>query len=280
MRLHERIDAQRSRLTRTDRALVDTLLSSPEDAVHWSGDDLAGRAGSHPAAATRLAQKLGFEGYPRLREELRRERRDAQQPLRGAGDRMRAELQEHRTGTVLDTFLRAEVESLAAVAECVDQARLDEIADAIAGAATVHVFARGNASVLTELVERRLHRFGVPVVVLDGDGRELAERLTALTDRDLVLAFAFRRAPRLLTGLLGHAAAVGARSVLVTDTLHTLDPAPDVLVAARRSDRDGFSSLTVPMAVTNALVLTLAQRHPDRTLPALDRLDALLRTFE
>lgn len=280
MTLHERIDTQRGRLTKTDRALVDTLLSSPEDAVHWSGDDLAGLAGSHPAAATRLAQKLGFEGYPHLREELRRERRDAQQPLRGAGDRMRAELEEHRTGTVLDTFLRAEVESLAAVAECVDQARLDEIADAIADADTVHVFARGNANVLTELVERRLRRFGVRVVVLDSDGRELAERLTALTERDLVLAFAFRRPPRLLTGLLAHAAAIGARSVLVTDTLHTLDPAPDVLVAARRSDRDGFSSLTVPMAVTNALVLTLAHRHSDRTLPALDRLDSLLRTFE
>ena len=280
MTLHERIDSQRGRLTRTDRALVDTLLSSPEDAVHWSGDDLAGLAGSHPAAATRLAQKLGFEGYPHLREELRRERRDAQQPLRGAGDRMRAELAEHRSGTVLDTFLRAEVESLAAVAECVDQERLDGIADMIARADTVHVFARGNASVLTELVDRRLRRFGVRVVVLDGDGRELAERLTALSERDLVLAFAFRRPPRLLTGLLAHASAVGARSVLVTDTLHTLDPAPDELVAARRSDRDGFSSLTVPMAVTNALILTLAHRHPDRTLPALDRLDPLLRMFE
>lgn len=280
MNLHERIDTQRSRLTKTDRALVDILLSSPDDAVHWSGDDLAGHAGAHPAAATRLAQKLGFDGYPHLREEFRRERRGEQQPLRGAGDRMRVELKTRGEGSVLDTFLQTEVESLAAIAESVAQTQLDAVADAIVQAETVHVFARGNATVLTDLVTRRLRRFGVRVLALDGDGRELAEKLTLLTERDLVLAYAFRRPPRLLTGLLDQSAKAGARSVLVTDTLHTLDPSPDILIAARRGDRDGFSSLTVPMAVTNALILTLAHRHPDCTLPALDRLDMLLRTFE
>ena len=277
MSFHERIDEARGRLTRTDRALLDEILGHPADSPLWRGEEVAGRAGVHPAAATRLAQRLGYQGYPQLRDALRA---DLGHGLTGAGDRFRAELREHRDQGVLDSLLASELDSLAAVSRHVTQDQIDGAADAIIGARRVFVFARGNSTVLADLLDRRLRRFGLQPVCLSGSGREVAERILSMGEGDLLVAFAFRRPPRNLTDLLAHCGRVGAGSLLVTDTLHTLDPSPARILAAPRGTQEGFASLAVPMMIANAIVLTIAQRHPDTALPALDRLDGLLAEFD
>lgn len=276
----DRVDEHRSRLTKSDRALVDELLSYPAEAPLWRGEDVARRAGVHPAAATRLAQRLGYHGYPELRDHLRQ---DLGTGFTGAGDRFRVELQDSGGHSVLETLLTTELDTLSQLCRHVGQDQLDRLADRIATAGTVHLFARGNASVLAELLERRLRRFGIRTVNLTGTGRDVAERILTLTADDLVVAFAFRRPPRDLSELLGHAQRVGAGTALVTDTMHTLDPAPDAILSAPRGhqdSREGFASLTVPMAIANALVLTIAQRHDQALLPALDALDGLMAAFD
>ncbi|WDZ89583.1 MurR/RpiR family transcriptional regulator [Nocardiopsis sp. HUAS JQ3] len=277
MNLQERMSEYRDRLTKSDRVLLDELLSNPAEAPLWRGGEVAQRAGVHPAAATRLAQRLGYQGYLELREDLR-EAHEAR--LNGAGDRFRAELRGQGQASVLDTLLATELDSLAAVGKHVSQAQIDEVADLLVGARVVYLFARGNSGVLAELLDSRLRRFGMRPVNLVGPGREVAERVLAMSDSDAVVSFAFRRAPRGLTQLYAHASEVGARSVLVTDTLHTLDPAPTTVLSAPRGHQEGFSSLSVPMMIANAIVLTVAQRHPETILPALDRLDDLLNAFD
>ncbi|MGP5413931.1 MurR/RpiR family transcriptional regulator [Brachybacterium paraconglomeratum] len=273
----ERVHEKSPLLTRGDRTLLHELLENPVEAPLWRGEDLARRAGAHPAAATRLAQRLGYDGYLQLREELRAEHN---RRLAGSADRFRSEQRERGSQGPLSALVDSEVRALDMLVRHLDDDLLAEVADEIAGARRIFVFGRGNASVLAELMDRRLRRFGITSVNLAGSGRDLAERILPLREDDLVLAFAFRRAPRDLGPLLRHVGAVGARSVLVTDSLHTLDPAPTTVLAAPRGDLDGFASLTVPMAISNAIVLALAQRHPRLTLPALDRLDDLLPVFD
>lgn len=275
MNFPERVNEYRDRLTRSDRVLLDEILAHPAEAPFWRGGDVAQRAGVHAAAATRLAQRLGYQGYLELRDDLRRDREER---LNGAGDRFREELRGQ--DRVLEALLATELDSLAAVPRHVDQAQVDEVADLLAGARTVYLFARGNAGVLADLLDGRLRRFGMRAVNLSGPGREVAERLLAMSESDVVVSFAFRHAPRNLTDLYAHAASVGARTVLVTDTLHTLDPGPTTVLSAPRGHQEGFSSLSVPMMIANAIVLTVAQRHPDAVLPALDRLDGLLADFD
>ncbi|WP_193103331.1 MurR/RpiR family transcriptional regulator [Brachybacterium sp. FME24] len=277
MTFTDRVQEQRSRLTQGDRTLLDEILAHPSEAPLWRGEDLARRAGVHPAAATRLAQRLGYGGYLQLREDLRA---DHNRRLLGSGDRFRTERRDRGEQGTLDALVDSELHSLAAIARHVEQRQIDDAADRIVAARRVFVFGRGNATILAELLDRRLRRFGIPTVNLTGSGRDVAERIVPMQEDDLLLAVAFRRAPRDLGPLLGHTRAVGATSLLVTDTLHLLEPAPSVVLSAPRGDQQGFASLAVPMTIVNAIVLASAQRHPDVTLPALDRLDDLLTTFD
>jgi DNA-binding MurR/RpiR family transcriptional regulator len=74
---------------------------------------------------------------------------------------------------------------------------------------------------------------------------------------------------------------VGTPVVLLTDVLGGDDDAGSVTVlAAPRGNGREFQSLTVPMAVVNALVLTIARAAAGHTTTALARLEELLDRFD
>src|SRR3546814_4012135 len=73
MTLLSRIQDRSPRLTNSDRRIIEILLAQQSEAAFLSAAQLAERAQVHETTATRLAQKLGFAGYPELRAQLRKE---------------------------------------------------------------------------------------------------------------------------------------------------------------------------------------------------------------
>ncbi|GAA3651517.1 MurR/RpiR family transcriptional regulator [Microbacterium marinilacus] len=275
MLIAELVRGRADRLTATDRRLVAVLQARPAEAAFWYAADLTEPLGLHQSAATRMAQRLGFEGYPQLRDALR------QDYLAGDGpsQRVRGRLQRH-PDDVLGGFVDDELAALSALPAHVTQSEIDDLAARIAAAGHVHLFAQGNATVLTDLLSRRLRRFGMRSTLLTGPRRDLAERLSTLEPGDLLLACAFRRVPAALPPVLEIAAEGGAYTALITDVLLAMSPQPDAILAAPRGGSDDYLSLTVPMALINALVLTIARQAPDRAIGSLDRLGSLLERFD
>jgi DNA-binding MurR/RpiR family transcriptional regulator len=263
-------------LTTVDRRLVVRLQAHPSEAPFWFASDLTRPLGLHQSAATRLAQRLGFAGYPQLRDAIR------QDYLAGAGpsQRVRGRLERHADDEVLRSFVDDEIAALSALSQHVSQAEIDDIAGRLTAAGTVYLYGQGNATILVDQLSRRLHRFGINSVALVGSKRDIAERVAGIGAADLLLAFAFRRLPSTLGPLIDLARIAGTHSVLITDTLLSMSPAPSRVVAAPRGGTDDFLSLTVPMAIANAVVLTMARTSPDTTLRTLDRLATTLDHFD
>lgn len=263
-------------LTQNDRRLVSILQSQPAAASYWLAADLTHPLGLHQSAATRLAQRLGFAGYPELRDALRQDYMASE----GPAQRVRERLDRHPDDDVIRGFVEDELAALAELTRHVNQRQLDDLAARVVAARHIYLFGQGNATVLVDLMARRLRRFGILVTPLTGARRDVAERITGLTADDLLLAFAFRKIPTLLPALIELAAETACYSALITDTLLSMSPQPDVLIAAPRGLGDQFLSLTVPMAISNALVLTIARRQPDDTNRSLDKLAHLLDRFD
>jgi DNA-binding MurR/RpiR family transcriptional regulator len=277
MKLQERIAASAERLTSTDRRLLEVLLSHPTEASFLPAGEVAQRAGVHQASATKLAQRLGYRGYPDLRRSLQTELLDGA----SAAERVQRRLEQVADGDLVEALVRDETAALREVPRQVAQQDLDRAAELLLGARQRFVFGRGNASVLVDLLVRRLRRSGLGATALPDSGRDLAEHLVTLGAEDVLVAFAFLHPPRYLAALIQQVTAVGARLVLVTDTLAgAAEGAGGVTLSAARGSGREFQSLTVPMAVTNALVLTVARVAPERTGRSLERLDELLHHFD
>jgi len=276
MDLATAVQEHAGRLSAADQRLIRELLASPAEAAFLSAGDLAARGGVHQAAATRLAKKLGYRGYPHLRAELRSQLLETV----GPAERVRRRIAHAAGEGLLAAMVRDEMAALADLPAQVTQAQLDSAAQMIAAADRVFLFGHGHATALVDLLDRRLRRSGYLALPTVGSARDLAESSALLTSHDVVLAFAFHRRPPGLRAVLDHAAAVGAPTILITDAGGPLlRPKPSLLLAARRGAETEFQSLTVPMTVCNALILSLA-RLDAGSMIALDRLNGLIHQFE
>ncbi len=276
--LRDRIDSQRDRFSPADRRVVDVLLSHPAEAAVLPAEQVAQRAGVHVAAATRLAQKLGYNGYPHLRSSLQAE-------LLGAVDaeeRMRARLDRTAGDDLLATLVEDELSSLRELPRNISQEAVDAAADRITRARRVLLFARGNATVLAGLLARRLRRFGTLVTDLTVTDRDVAEELVSLREDDLIVVLAFRRAPRVLPALVQTVRETDCGLMVLTDVLGMPAGAPEdtLVLAAPRGNGREYQSLTVPMALSNALVLAVARADQHAASTALTRLDTLIERFD
>ncbi len=278
MSILERVQSVAEALTPAEHLLVREIIAKPRDVALGTASSLAHRIGVHEATASRLAKKLGFESYAGFRDAIREEFIVKADPA----TRIRNTLEGTRDGDLLGELIAREIEALAAVASYVDMRKITEAAAMMTRARRIFVFARGNAVTLAVMLERRLLRMGLEVSLLSGDGRDLAEQTVRLGAEDLIVAFAFRRQPRHYAPLMDYAERVGARTIAVSGSLGpALAPAPNLLLSAPRSgSNDGFQTLTVPMAITNALVLAMARMDNRKTLSRLETLGKLISEFE
>jgi DNA-binding MurR/RpiR family transcriptional regulator len=265
-------------LTPSERKLVSSVLAQPRAAALATVTDMARGAGVHEATVSRLARKLGFDGFPAFRAALQAEFL----PSEETATRLQRTLQTSSAAGVLATLVEEERAALATLPRHVDEARIADAARRLMAARRLFIFGRGNAEALSLLMAKRFVRFGRDVNLLTGDARSLAEGVLGMAAGDALLIYAFRRTPRPYAALVEQAQAVGVTVIVISDTSgHMLAPAPDLLLSAPRSgDVDGFQTLTVPMAISNAIVIAAGASEEAQALQTLERLGSLIKRFE
>lgn len=273
-----RLTQSAEKLTETDQKVVSALLDRREELVFLSGPQLAERIDVHGAAPTRLAQKLGYKGFPELRSVLQKEMMNAQD----AALRMRRSVRAAEKGNHLSDLIASEVAALQNLDSLLAQPAIDQAADEIFAARKVYVFAQGHAQSVAQFLSRRLERFGKTTIALSGLGRDVAERLISMSKEDIVVALAFRKQPSTYAPMMQHVRDVGARSILISDLSGLIiTPEASLVLAAPRGRSGGeFQTPTVPFAIVSAILLTMAARHEVETIGALEKLTKLFEGFD
>lgn len=273
----ERVQAVAGSLTSTEQKLISELMRAPREVAIGTSSEFAARLGVHEATTSRLARKLGFASYGEFRDELRREFLKVADPA----ERISATLNDARAKGFLPLLVASELAALTAMTDHISDARILEAAEKL-DCRRVFIYGHGNAEVLSVLMERRLRRLGIDSHPLSGSPRDLAEQMLTLSADDALLVFAFRRQPPDYERLMRVATETQATTVVISGTIGpALSPSPDVLLSAPRAGMpDSFQTLTVPMAICNAIILALAERRGPEALATLDRLGELIARFE
>lgn len=278
------VEAHDGKLTAADRSLITIILGDPGGVIFQSASELAERAEVHASTVVRLARKLGFDGYPDLRRKLRAEANGQF----GSQERIRRRLAHVDRGSLLTELVESEIAALSAIPETLTQAQIDRAADIIHAAPTTYFIGRGSALPLITHLDRRLRRGGFrSVTAVNLQRRDLVERLIALGKGDAVIALAFQSPTSLPNGfaaVMKHARAVGAKSIVISDSLGpTLRPRPDLLLSVSHPDEGELVMRTPQMLICEAVFLTLAQKdraRAEKSLASLERLRADFRNDE
>ncbi len=265
-------------LTKSEQRIASYLLANSDAAAFLTAAELAQRIEVSEATVVRFARAVGYDGFP----ELRRCLQDLYRVKVTPASRLQRALADLRGGQghIFAKIVAMEVEYLTEALHTVDPATFDLAANILLNGRTIYVFSTGPSRILVDLAELRLRRFGVPTVAITESGRDALDKLLLLRPDDAVLAAGFHRITGELVAVLDQARSRGCRSVFITDTLGSVfRDQVDVVLAARRGPVSTFHSLTVPMAILNALILAVAMARPAESVGTLNRLQELRATY-
>lgn len=269
-----RIEKHFARLTNSEQKIAAYLLANFDQAAFLTASQLARHLEISEATVVRFARSIGYRSFPEFKRVVQDIYRFKATPATRLQHKL-ADLQSGK-GHVLHQIIEMELQYLAEVPHSIATQDFDRAVKLLLKSKRIFVFGTGPSRILADLMELRLRRFGLTIFGLTESGRDVLDKLLLLRRDDAVIAAGFHRVTGELLAVLNHARRVGAPAILLTDTLNAqFKKRASVVLSARRGPVSTFHSLTVPMAIINAIILAVALECPATSVASLDLLQSL-----
>ncbi|MFG6137640.1 MurR/RpiR family transcriptional regulator [Halomonas sp. B23F22_10] len=195
------------RLGRRSRQVLSALVGMPQQAAMSSISDLASRLGVNPSTLSRLAQRLGFEGFAGLQAVFRRHVTEGRHFYSDQVSRLLEGEQDDDALGRLARLGRQESANLGELVAGVNGEAFGRAARRLVDARRVRIHGRRQFASLASFMAYGLGMLRPDAATLDAAGHGIADALAQLDDNDvLVVMSAFPYTPSVLT-----AARVAAR---------------------------------------------------------------------
>ena len=268
MSIKERILSHFAALSPTLQSAARFAIDHPNEVVTLSMRTLADNAGVQPASLVRLAQQLGFSGWPEVKAAfiadmgLRSERYSVRaRSLSGRG----------RDARLVGEVFAAQRRNLDATERQVD-ATLRRAATLLKRARHVHVagFRASYPVACTLVYGYRLFRPGV--TLLDAHAGGLEMQLRCIERKDAVVAISFAPYSREALEAVDAARAAGARVLAMTDSpVSPLALQAEVALLFSVQSPSFFPSIAAAITVSEALLALLVAGAGDEAVRQIDR---------
>ena len=274
------INSFEGKLTDADQELISIILGEPSEAVYLSSAELASKATVHASTVVRLARKLGFDGFPEMRQKLRQD----VEFKKNSSDKIRQRIDLIEKGSNLSDLIESEIAAIAAISNTVSQNQIDEVVNKIYKAKSIFIVGRGSAAPLMTHFERRLRRSGIQCrTALNLQRRDLAEQLIGIQKGDAIVVFGFQSINSLPSGyssLIESAKSIGAHSIAIGDsTILTARPKPDIVLSVSRPKEGVMQLRSGPMLICEALAMTLLHKKSKKAVRGVESLEHLRANF-
>jgi DNA-binding MurR/RpiR family transcriptional regulator len=204
----EKIQRDFANLSKNQKKVAEYLGQDGAMASFDSVRQLANKVGVSESSVVRLAQALGYEGYPELRRELQEE---FKKKMGGAGRLQRAVNELPAQGFV-ESLFRKDVESIEETLTQFSHEDFSRAIDLVWQARRIFVIGFRSALSLAYFLNFRLARLGLDVhLILMTGGTSLLEQLVLMKKTDLLVTIGFDRPPAETRTAINHAIASKAR---------------------------------------------------------------------
>ena len=195
-------------LKSAERKAADHLLSAP-DAVHDAGIvEFARRAGCSEATVVRLARKLGYGGFPELKEDFARVGTEV--PYR---DIHLADTPEAVVRKVFENSVQALTDTL----QTLDMNQYGRAVDALLHAERIALFGLGNAAVVAREAYQEFLRIGVPCYTAEDSDLQLIIVSSQLARGDVLVAISYTGESKPILATARQALARGVKVLAITN---------------------------------------------------------------
>lgn len=268
-------------MPRQMRVVARWLLDHPTDVALLSMREQARRAGVHPATLTRLAQRLGFDGFDKLKEKFADTVRERPECFGGrAGELLARREAEGDAALIVDT-INALHGHLSDLANPCAIAALTDAADVLVEARNILCLGRRSSFPAAYLVHHVGSMLGLPTVLIEGVGGTPNDALRSVGPGDALLAVAVSPYTQYTVRTAEFAVSRGAKLVALTDSeLSPIGKCAAVVIRVRTETPSFFHTMIPSFAAAECLVEVIAAKRGTRALEALEANEAHLAAFD
>jgi len=273
MSINNLLAENKIQLTEAQKQAAQYMMDHYEESIFLTASKLAKKAGVSEATVVRLAQVLGFDGYPKLQQMLRKSLRDRLTTV----TRLESAIRHGRDDSdILTSIMQKDIQNLSETLRDISPEAFRQAVADLQNARRIYVVGLRGAhapALILALYLRFLEKQASPVIPGYGD---VWNTLHGIGSYDLVIVISLPRYTKLTVEILKYAKENGVKVGAITDSL--LSPiarnADWVLVV--HSKLDSFiESFTASISVVNALLTALSVHNPGETLKALKEREIL-----
>lgn len=268
--IHSRLDS----LSAKERRIADFIISSPQEAVHPSIEELSERIGVSDSTLFRFVRKLGYDGYQQFRIALATETVDARMTV------YEGERAPGACGSSLETVIRTNVSALEHTLKSLDRSSLCAAADRIVACSRLYLLGLGGSGIVAQDAYHKFVRTGLHCVAPVDFHLQLMVASEARSG-DVGLIVSHTGANKDAVSIADELRRAGAAVIVLTDypRASIAKLADIVLVSGAVGSRyasEAFSARIVQLAIVDALYVDIMDRLGESGLEPLERMRATI----
>ncbi len=266
-------------LAQSDKKLADFLLSHPNEARHFSSQQLAKEAGVSQSSVVKFAQKLGFKGFPALKlaisEALASHSLPPSMPVHNhirGDDPLRL---------VGEKLIAEKLAAMHASLDINSEDKLLESVQMLRGARRIILTGIGASGLVARNFGWKLMKIGLNALI-ELDMHALLAVVQAMSSDDVLLAISYTGERREICLAAEEAHRVGAKVFAITGfTLNTLQQRAShtlYTIAEEQATRSAaISSTSAQMLLTDLLFMALVQQDLEHAPDRIRQSEALVK---
>lgn len=242
------------RLSRKQRAVVSYIEHSPKFAAFATAAELGGRVGVHPSTVVRLAQMLGYAGFPEFQAAIRHQYLNSLDAI----GLMPAHSGE-QLGDIVLASLDQDIRNLSTMRSTLEREEVRRVARIIAGAPSTLILGAGSHGGLALIFSHLCRFMGLPVDAEIRGSVALAARISEVGSGDVVIGTAAWWVVQDTREALAFARERGATTIAIVDSRASgLAEVADHVLVTRTESVSFFQSMAGPLVVLNAIIAEIA----------------------
>ncbi len=268
----------RIQLTEAQKRAAQYIMDHYEESIFLTAAKLANKAGVSEATIVRLAQVLGFDGYPKFQQMLRTNLQDQLSTVK----RLEQTVKSVRTnGDILAKIIQEDIRNLSETLRDISPEIFHQAVTDMEKAKRIFIVGLRGAhapALVLALYLRFLGKHASPVIPGYGD---VWNTLHGMGAGDLTIGISIPRYTKLTIDIMEYAKENGARVGVITDSLISPLARNADWVLPVHSRLDSFiESFTAAMSLANALLTELSVRNPEETMKTLKERELLWQKKE
>mgnify|MGYP002640693497 CR=1 FL=1 len=180
----ERIRSLHKDLTPNQKGLAEFILDHIEEIPFWSIHTFAKEAKTSTASIVRIAQRMGYSGYPNMRD-------DIAELLKTDLNRQYVSSVETLEGDVLSMVANQDVQDINDTLNQLNRTDFQTAVDYILSANRVHTAGLGISNLMAKILAYQLNQVGISASALGSGTMSFLEQLAFFDSGDLLITFSY-----------------------------------------------------------------------------------------